>query len=182
MPVYKQSSLCCHQTLLFNHHHNHHLPSTTAWRPSGLTDKYHFVCPILRLHQRSNLILKPSYSASGIIASHWQSPIMSISSLTECFLHLLYLSETPRLAPSDASPPIVYAYALNTGPHGRIGALPFCHCFHWTLLFLPQVPCLEPHVICLSDSFYLPEVCYEFLEDFDAQISHSLQHYFSPTC
>lgn len=47
--------------------------------------------------------------------------------------------------------------------------------------FLPQVPCLEPHAICLSDSFYLPEVCYEFLEDFDAQISHCLQHYFSPT-
>lgn len=98
---------------------------------------------------------------------------MSISSLTECFLHLLYLSESPPLAPSDASPPTVYAHALNAGPHGRIGALPFCRCFHWTLLFLPQVPCLEPHVICLSDSFYLPEVCYEFLKDFDAQISHS---------
>lgn len=47
--------------------------------------------------------------------------------------------------------------------------------------FLPQVPCLEPHVIFLSDSFYLPEVCYELLEDLDAQISHCLQHYFSPT-
>ena len=55
--------------------------------------------------------------------------------------------------------------------------------------FLPQVPCLEPHIICFSHLFPLLEAVYECLRSFllipwrfwCTDHWHSLQHFFSPT-